>query len=134
MKWAIALIVVVVLAIVGKYAYAKYVSSPEYQKEAAVKEQKSLLEEVGKVMLLPEEEPAIFVVNDPVQLTSQQLFFKGAEKGDKLMVFQKAGKAVLYSTNRHMIINVGPVTFDQANANPGVQQSAQSATTDAKKK
>ena len=65
-------------------------------------------------MILPTDEtPAIFIVQDPNQLMSQQPFFKGAQKNDRLMVYQKSGKAILYSPVRNMIVNVGPVTFDQ---------------------
>ncbi len=131
-KWIIGVVVLIILVVIGRYAYAKYTSSPSYQQEKAVAEQKTLVASVSKLMVLPEEEPAIFIVQDPNQLVSQQLFFKGAEKGDKLMIFQKAGKAVLYSESRNMIINVGPVTFDQAaqaNTNPSLQKDTQSNTT-----
>ncbi|MCU0660002.1 MAG: hypothetical protein MUD00_00045 [Candidatus Pacebacteria bacterium] len=39
-------------------------------------------------------------------------FFKGAQKGDKLVVFPTTGKAIIYSPERDIIVNVGPVTFD----------------------
>ena len=125
-------LIILVIGVVGKFAYAKYTSTDAYKIEQVRKESQSLISEVSKIMVLPDEEPAIFVVQDPNQLIAQQLFFKGAEKGDKLMVFQKAGKAVLYSPSKNKIINVGPVTFDQVAAAPAASlQKDQSPTTSA---
>jgi hypothetical protein len=86
-------------------------------------------------MVLPEGKPAVFVVQDPELLISQQAFFKGAQKDDRLLVYPEAGKAIVYSPKRHMIINVGPVTFDPSKGSgtqtppappaPKVEQPAQ---------
>ncbi len=112
-----ALIVLLIIASMAAYAYKHRALSDADKNKAAEKETLSLIKDVSDLIILPTDEtPAIFIVQDPSMLISQQLFFKGAEKGDKLMVYPKAGKAVLYSTSKHMIINVGPVTFDQAAA------------------
>ena len=136
-----ALIVLLIIASMATYAYTHRTLSEADKAKIAEKETSSLVEAVGELMILPKDEnPAIFVVQDPNVLASQQLFFKGAEKGDKLMVYPKAGKAILYSTSKHMIINVGPVTFDQtasaaqSAAPAGGLQSATTATTPIKKK
>ena len=123
-------IVIALLAMCAAwYGHTKYVSTDSYkakqienESKALEKEAKDLVSQVSKLMLLPDETPAIFNIQDPEKLVSQQLFFKGAQKDDKLMVFQKAGKAVLYSPSRGRIINVGPITFDQpAASNPALQ-------------
>lgn len=110
------LIVLVLLALIGggTYAYFKYRSKASVEKRAQA-ETVRLVKEVRKVMILPETDvPAVFDIQDPVLLTSQQAFFAGAEKGDKLLVYPQLGKAIVYSPKRKMIVNVGPVTFDQA--------------------
>jgi hypothetical protein len=63
--------------------------------------------------VLPEEEPVLFTVNDAVLLKSQQAFFKDAENGDVLLVFQTSGKALIYRESSDKIINAGPVSFQQ---------------------
>lgn len=121
------LIVLVLLALIGggTYAYFKYHSKASVEKRAQA-ETVRLVKEVRKVMILPETDvPAVFDIQDPVLLTSQQAFFAGAEKGDKLLVYPQLGKAIIYSPSRHVIVNVGPVTFDQAKqAQPGASVPA----------
>ena len=136
-----ALIALLIIASIATYAYTHRTLSDVDKAKVAEKETSALVKDVGDLMVLPKEEaPAIFVVQDPNVLISQQPFFKGAEKGDKLMVYPKAGKAILYSTSKHMIINVGPVTFDQTAstsqsvAPAGGLQGAPTATTPIKKK
>jgi hypothetical protein len=110
------LIVLVLLALIGggTYAYFKYHSKASIEKRAQV-ETVRLVKEVRKVMILPETDvPAVFDIQDPVLLTSQQAFFAGAEKGDKLLVYPQLGKAIIYSPSRHIIVNVGPVTFNDS--------------------
>ena len=110
------LIVLVLLALVGggAYAYFKYHSKASVEKRAQA-ETVRLVKEVRKVMILPETDvPAVFDIQDPVLLTSQQAFFAGAEKGDNLLVYPQLGKAIVYSPKRKMIVNVGPVTFNDS--------------------
>ena len=110
------LIVLVLLALIGggTYAYFKYHSKASVEKRAQA-ETVRLVKEVRKVMILPETDvPAVFDIQDPVLLTSQQAFFAGAEKGDKLLVYPQLGKAIIYSPSRHIIVNVGPVTFNDS--------------------
>ena len=69
-------------------------------------------EKVSKLIILPEnEQPALFVIEDPAKLVPQQTFFKGAEKGDVLLVYKGSAKAVLYGFDRNIIVNSGPVDF-----------------------
>lgn len=108
-------IVLIVLALIigGVYGYFKYNSKASSEKRAQA-ETIRLVKEVRKIMILPETDvPAVFDIQDPVLLTSQQAFFAGAEKGDKLLVYPQLGKAIIYSPSRRVIVNVGPVTFDQ---------------------
>jgi hypothetical protein len=108
----VVLIIVVVLVAAG-YFYNSYTTSPEYKQKKAEAEVQSLVEKVGQKMLLPEGTPTVFVVSDPEALISQQAFFAGAEVGDVLLVYSEASKAIIYSEARDLIVNVGPVTFDQ---------------------
>ena len=70
---------------------------------------------VGKLVVLPEDEtPAVFEIKDIDRLVKQQAFFAGAHNGDKLLIYPKKAKAIIFSPNLNRIVNFGPVTFDSA--------------------
>lgn len=79
---------------------------------------KDLIAKVGKLVILPTgEEPVVATINDADGLTKQQVFYKGSQNGDVVLVYQKAAKAIVYSPERNIIVNVGPVVLqDQAPA------------------
>lgn len=111
-KSVIGILIIVLLAL-GAIYYKVHYSKSAIEKRAQA-ETIRLVKEVRKVMILPETDvPAVFDIQDPVLLINQQAFFAGAEKGDKLLVYPQLGKAIVYSPKRKMIVNVGPVTFDQ---------------------
>ena len=102
--------------------------TPEQEAKAKA-EAVALLAELGQYMIVPKgEEPAIFDVQDPAVLAKEQPFFAEAQKGDKLFVFSKSQKAVVYSPSRKIIVNVGPVTFDK-NAQEKAAATATPVTT-----
>ncbi len=109
----LGLAALIVGLIAGGFFYYRYTKTPEYAQKKADQEAVVLVEKVSKHMILPEGKPAIFVVSDPDMLAGQQAFFKGSEKGDSLLVYPEAGKAIVYSSKRDLIVNVGPVTFDK---------------------
>jgi hypothetical protein len=64
---------------------------------------------VGNMMLLPEETPTIATVSDLSKLQGQK-FFAHASKGDIVLMYAKAQKAILYSPSQNKIIEVAPIT------------------------
>jgi hypothetical protein len=133
-----AVLLVLVLAIAA-FAYRGYTKSEGYTKKKAAAETAETLKDVSKLMILPSGQPSIFAVEDPEKLVSQQAFFAGSIKGDQLLVYPEAGKAIIYSPSRGLIVNVGPVTFDdnkkaaQTAAPAPVATSTKTATTPAAK-
>ncbi len=71
-------------------------------------EDAKILGKMSKTMVLPDESPVTAVVNDPESLKNN-IFFKGAKKGDRIFLFEKAGKAVLYSIEFDKILNAGTI-------------------------
>ena len=67
------------------------------------------LARVKKLMLVPDEEPAIAIVKDLIPLRDQ-LFFKNAQVGDFVLMFTKAAKAILYRPSEDRVIEVAPIT------------------------
>jgi hypothetical protein len=69
----------------------------------------TVIQDVGKLIELPQnEEPTIATVTDPEALKTEA-FFKDAKVGDKLLVYSKSKKAILYRPDTHTIVAVGPL-------------------------
>jgi hypothetical protein len=127
-KTIVAILGIIIIALAGLYYRTNF--SKKATEKRAQAETVRLVKEVRKIIILPETDvPAVFDIQDPVLLTSQQAFFAGAEKGDKLLVYPQLGKAIVYSPKRKMIVNVGPVTFDQTKSNSGVGALQQNSNT-----
>ena len=92
-------------------------------------EVKKVVAQVGKLILLPEgETPTIATVSDPSALKNQA-FFADAKKGDKVLIYTNAKKAILYDPVIKKIINVAPVNTGDAKLNQ-LNNIAPSSTTD----
>lgn len=73
----------------------------------------NLVAQVGEIFQLPEgEEPSILTVTDMAQLADNP-FFAGAKIGDKVLVYAKAGIAILYDPTARQIVRVGPFSVTQ---------------------
>jgi hypothetical protein len=82
---------------------------------ALQEETADLVEKVSKLVVLPEgETPTIATVSDPEAL-KDQIFFAQAEKGDKVLIYTNAKKAVLFSVVRNKILNVAPLNIGSTN-------------------
>jgi hypothetical protein len=82
--------------------------------EAQVKE---IVAKVSKIIILPTgEEPVVATINDAASLVKEQPFYKGAKNGDVVLVYQKAAKAIVYSPERNVIVNVGPIFLQDQQA------------------
>lgn len=73
----------------------------------------ALLAEVGSIFALPtDEEPTIATVTDPEKLKEQE-FFKSAQNGDVVLIYNSSRKAILYRPSEKKIIEVGAVNINQ---------------------
>jgi hypothetical protein len=76
------------------------------------KEIKSLILKVSKLYLVPEDEvPTLATVTDP-EIVKDKSFFTLAEMGDKVFIYAKLGKAILYRPNINKIVEVVSVGVD----------------------
>jgi hypothetical protein len=79
----------------------------EFKTEASV-----LVEKVGKHMFLPTNEiPSLATVTDPKKLQAQS-FFADAKKGDKVLIYSEAKKAILYDPVADKIVTIAPILLD----------------------
>lgn len=98
-------------------------STNQEQTEKQAEEAKDIIKKVRKVMVLPDEEPVMYMIDNPAELIAQQAFFTGTQKGDILMIFPKSAKAVIYSKSRNVIVNAGPVTYTGDETSQAAPQS-----------
>ncbi len=85
--------------------------------EASREEIEDVVEELSKVVLLPEGEmPTLSTIKDKSSLTENQEFFVEAENGDYVLVYQQAKKAFLYRPSTQKLINLAPINIADTNA------------------
>jgi hypothetical protein len=82
---------------------------------AVEKQTNDLLNKVGALITLPKgETPTIAAVSDAAKAKKQSAFFANAENGDKVLMYVKAGQAILYRPSTNKIILVAPLTFSNS--------------------
>lgn len=86
----------------------------EVNPQAAIQKQTdSLIQNVSRLITLPAgETPTIANVSDAAQARQQSAFFNNAQNGDKVLMYVKAGEAILYRPSTGKIILVAPLTFN----------------------
>ncbi len=112
LKMLIAFFVLIALLGIGGAGYAFYhVSSVKSEladlRDARTQTKSQLVEEIGKMIILPEgEEPTIATVVDP-ELLRGQPFFKNAKAGDRVLIYSKDSRAVLYDPVAKRVVEIG---------------------------
>lgn len=106
-------IVAVAVLLIGGSAFAvvQKKKHADPQKAARIEAEK-LVATVGKLMTLPDELPIIATVVDPDKLKGQP-FFTNAQKGDRVLIYNEARKAILYNPNEGRIVDVAPLSIGQ---------------------
>ena len=102
-------LLILVLAVAAYYFFTKYQELKENPNAISEAEAVELSLEVGKIMMVPEDEvPTIATVSDP-ELLKGQAFFKNAKKGYKVLIYSQAGRAILYDPEAKKVIEVAPI-------------------------
>ncbi|MBP6858177.1 MAG: hypothetical protein KBC11_03270 [Candidatus Pacebacteria bacterium] len=105
----ILVLLVVVLALTSVYFYKKSVGVTD---KVSQEEVKSLVQKVSRLVVVPTDEtPTIATVSDPEALKNQA-FFIDAKKGDKVLIYSNAKKAVLYDPVADKIVNIAPLNSE----------------------
>ena len=77
------------------------------------KTETQILEEIGKLMVLPaDERPQIIPITE-IEKFKDQPFFKNAKNGDILLIYGKNKKAILYDPKAHKIIDTAPINLPE---------------------
>lgn len=114
----VLLILLIAAAISGVcgsyYFYTKYSALKTNPNIEAQKQTESVVATVGKLMELPKGEvPTVATISDKDKLKDQG-FFRTAENGDILLAYTTAMQAILYRPSTNKIINVAPISINQA--------------------
>lgn len=89
-----------------------FLSSAEGRQEIDKKELEQIMGQVGKHIVLPENEtPTVATVTDAQSLQAEQPFFEKTQNGDKVLVYSNF--VYLYRPAEDRIINVGPIYFQE---------------------
>ncbi len=96
----------------GTYLLAKtkpsLIGLPKNQAESQAEADK-IVAQVGKLISLPaDEKPTVATITNIDQLKGQP-FFVNAKNDDKILVYQKANKAIIYRPSENRVIDVGAV-------------------------
>jgi hypothetical protein len=120
-KTVLIAVIILLLIIVAPsfYFYNKYqklklaVSKPALLAKTEIQK---LVEKVGKLIVLPkDEDPTLYTVTE-IEKINNQLFFKNAKNGDKVLIYSKARKAILYDPQANKIVEVGPLVIPTVSA------------------
>ncbi len=106
--WVSLIFALFAVSSAGGYYFYKYnllKNSPQVKGQI---EAKTVLEEVAQLIELPKDEiPTIATVADPDAVKNQPFFAK-AKKGDKVLIFSQANKAILYDPIQKKILEIAP--------------------------
>ena len=107
-----SIVVLVILLIIssgsGFYFYRKATTDPQKVEKNDLED---TVQAVGKLIVLPTNEtPTLATVTDPAKLQNQ-IFFSRATKGDKVLIYAVAGKAILYNPTLNKIVEVSSISI-----------------------
>ena len=114
----VLVLLVIIFGASAYYFFTKYYELKNNPQAATQEEVAALVAEVGDLILLPkDEQPTVATVADPEAL-KDQAFFANAQKDDKVLIYARAQKAILYSPARHQVIEVAPVNIGEGESIP----------------
>lgn len=104
-KIILTLVIVLLVGIASTFSYLYY----QEKGKKSQTEVESILTDIGKLIEVPSDEiPTIATVTDKTKLQNQTIL-KKAENGDKVIIYSKAQKAILYRPSTKKIVDVVPV-------------------------
>lgn len=110
----LAILVLGGLAGFGTYYFVQYRKVTNNPGIISEQQTNSIVDAVAKHMELPTDEtPTLATVQDKDKLKDQP-FFTNAQNGDRILIYTKAKKAIIYREKADIIINVGPILLDQS--------------------
>lgn len=78
-----------------------------------------LLDQLSKLVVLPEEQPVVSVL-DNLESVASKPFFKNAQQNDLLFQFTQSSKVILYRPSENKIVDIGIISDDQTYERPNL--------------
>jgi hypothetical protein len=128
--FVVPLVAVIAIVLAG-YFYSQVQTLKKNPQAIAQKEVAELVAKVSKLVVLPTgETPTVATVSDPEALKDQP-FFANAKKGDKVLIYAQAKKAILYSVELDKILDVAPLNIgaQKTTSVPTTTQKTETTTT-----
>lgn len=110
-----AVVLTVIILGAGGFLYFKFQNSQNPSVQSATEDTKKIIEEAGKLIDLPSENPTVATVTDISKLKDQP-FFQKAKNGDKVLIYTGARKAILYDPNINKVLEVAPINIGSSSA------------------
>lgn len=88
---------------------------------------KVVADRVAQHIILPDEEPSVTTVEKASELSSQA-FFSEVKDGDKILIYARSARIIIYRPSENILVNVGPIVDDATSDSDG-DASGSSATT-----
>jgi hypothetical protein len=111
----ILLIIIVIAVVVGLYFKMGDIQTASKDSEKNIQE---VIDKVSKLVLLPtDEQPTVATISDVEKLAGQP-FFANAQNGDKVLIYTKAMKAILYSPTKNIIVEIAPLNMSGDTKSP----------------
>lgn len=115
-KFRLVWVLVVVLAALSIFLYAQYQTAQnkiEDAKSGKSSQANDVIKSVSKIVIVPSDEtPTVATVTNAEKINNQE-FFASAKNGDKVLVYGKQKKAILYRPSTNQIVNINTVTAIQ---------------------
>lgn len=119
MKKSILIVVFFLFAIttvaslgVAMYSYSQMQSVKKSDNEGNPDSDAHMIQTISTVLELPDEKPTVINVTDKDKLQDQE-FFKKAQNGDKVVIYESARRIYLYRPSIRKIIDVAPLVFNE---------------------
>ncbi len=120
-KWiAGAGIVLLILGLSGTayYFYRQYKKASQNPQKVAAAEVLSYVTKISQYMDLPtDESPTLATIVDKDKLKDQP-FFQKSQNGDKVLIYTKIRRAILYRPSTNKVIDMVPLTINDQSAVP----------------
>lgn len=115
-EWVVVVVIVIIIIAAftasGDYIIDHVISHNPIptSNQSGSGEVSEVVQEVGRLMVLPNETPTLATVSDQTKLANQP-FFAHAQNGDKVLIYTQAKKAILYRPSIDKIIEVAPIVI-----------------------
>lgn len=107
------ILISIVLVIVGITIWLVY---DQHQKDNNLNDVQVVVRRVSSLAILPQNEtPALATVTDKSKL--QTPFLQQADNGDRILIYEKAKKVIIYRPSINKIVDIGPVDIAPAKTN-----------------